>query len=218
MLAGTMPAAPAGSFTDTDNLAVRKAFAAGITSGTSATTFSPSSTLTRQEMATFIYRAMVFIEENSDIRYTGFTSKLGSFTDSGSISSWAKEPMAFMNAIGLVKGTSTTAISPRGTCTIEQSILVAYRSMTAHLLGNFKANKKLKGVVPSYAPYSTNLSYAIVTSSLYYNEQIWVEAIIPDDENNADSMFACAMFKDAQTGQMLYVRMEHLTPDRKSVV
>ena len=211
VLHGTMTAAPTGTFTDTDNLAVRKAFAAGITSGTSATTFSPNSTLTRQDMATFIYRAMQFIEDNSSMRYTDYTSKLGAFSDSGKISAWAKEPMAFMNAIGLVKGTSNTAISPNGTCTIEQSILVAYRSMTAHLLGNYKANLVLSGVRTKFAPYNYD---GLVTNNLYYNEPIWIQEILTNDETSANDDDAWGMFKDPQSGQTLYVKMEHITPVR----
>lgn len=50
--------APSGTFTDTDALYARKAYAAGITNGVTATTFGPNGTLTRQQMATFIYRAL----------------------------------------------------------------------------------------------------------------------------------------------------------------
>ena len=107
--------APAGTFNDTDNIYVLKAYSAGITSGTGEGTFSPYTTLTREQMATFIHRALMYVKNNSKIRYTPYESQLDSFSDSWSISSWAYEPMAFMNALGLIKGKSDTAIDPQGT-------------------------------------------------------------------------------------------------------
>lgn len=61
--------APAGTFNDTDNIYVLKAYSAGITSGTGEGTFSPYTTLTREQMATFIHRALMYVKNNSKIRY-----------------------------------------------------------------------------------------------------------------------------------------------------
>ncbi len=127
--------ASSGTFTDTDDAYVLKAYAAGITSGTSATTFSPNATLSRQQMATFLYRTLRYVEKNSDYSYTSYTSKLSSFSDNAQVQSWAKEAMAFMNALDLVKGTTATTLSPNGTCTIEQAVAVAERSVYAHQIG-----------------------------------------------------------------------------------
>lgn len=55
-LAGS-PSAPAASFTDVSNMAVSWAVSKNITSGTSATTFSPEATCTRGQIVTFLYRA-----------------------------------------------------------------------------------------------------------------------------------------------------------------
>ena len=127
--------AAANTFTDTSNPYVLKAYAAGITSGTSATTFSPDATLNRQQMATFLYRTLRYIEKNSDYKYTSYTSKLANYTDKGQLESWAVESMAFMNALDLIKGTSDTTLSPNNKCTIEQAIAVAERSVYAHQIG-----------------------------------------------------------------------------------
>ena len=54
-----------GTFMDASNIYVRKAYAAGITTGTSATEFSPNAALTSQQMATFIYRAFMYVRDNS---------------------------------------------------------------------------------------------------------------------------------------------------------
>lgn len=135
MTGKTITPAAANTFTDTSSPYVLKAYAAGITSGTSATTFSPDATLNRQQMATFLYRTLRYIEKNSDYKYTSYTSKLSNYTDNGQLESWAVESMAFMNALDLIKGTSDTTLSPNNKCTIEQAIAVAERSVYAHQIG-----------------------------------------------------------------------------------
>ena len=135
MTGKTITPAAANTFTDTSSPYVLKAYAAGITSGTSETTFSPDATLNRQQMATFLYRTLRYIEKNSDYSYTSYTSKLANYTDRGQLESWAVESMAFMNALDLIKGTSDTTLSPNNKCTIEQAIAVAERSVYAHQIG-----------------------------------------------------------------------------------
>ena len=135
MTGKTITPAAANTFTDTSSPYVLKAYAAGITSGTSATTFSPDATLNRQQMATFLYRTLRYIEKNSDYSYTSYTSKLANYADNAQIESWAVESMAFMNALDLIKGTADTTLSPNNKCTIEQAIAVAERSVYAHQIG-----------------------------------------------------------------------------------
>ena len=55
------------------------------------------------------------MEKNSGYSYTSYTSKLASYTDNALVQSWAKEAMAFMNALDLVKGTTATTLNPNGT-------------------------------------------------------------------------------------------------------
>ena len=83
--------ASANTFTDTNNAYVLKAYAAGITTGTSATTFSPNATLNRQQMAVFLRSTLRYVEKNSDYSYTSYTSQLSKFKDSSQIAGWAKE-------------------------------------------------------------------------------------------------------------------------------
>lgn len=132
--------ASSGTFTDTDNEYVRKAAAAGITSGVGDGRFDPNGTLTRQQMATFLYRALQWVKNNSDTEYTIYTPELGKYSDAGQLAGWASEAMGFMNALGLVSGTSATALSPNGTCTIEQAIAVAGRSLYADRIGWYQKN------------------------------------------------------------------------------
>ncbi|MBE6688053.1 MAG: S-layer homology domain-containing protein [Ruminococcaceae bacterium] len=139
MLGREIEAAPSGSFSDTDSIYVRKAVMAGITNGTGPDTFSPNDTLTRAQMATFLYRALQFVRNNSDIRYTVYDSALGNYSDGNQIPDWANKAMAFMNALGLIKGTTATTIAPNDTCTIEQALVVAYRSLDADDIGWYQS-------------------------------------------------------------------------------
>ena len=174
--------APVGTFNDTDNIYVLKAYSAGITSGTGEGAFSPYTTLTREQMATFIHRALMYVKNNSKIRYTPYESQLGSFSDSWSISSWANEPMAFMNALGLIKGKSDTAIDPQGTCTIQEAILVAQRSVNADEIGYYQAvlpdEKNLRGWKggtngKNFLPTSDN-QWMMIQHSYTNGDRIWV--------------------------------------------
>lgn len=134
--------APSGTFTDTDNEYVRKAAAAGITSGVGDGRFDPNGTLTRQQMAAFLYRALQWVKNNSDIEYTVYTPELGKYSDSHQLADWAVEAMGFMNTLGLISGTSGTTLSPNGTCTIEQAIMVACRSLNAGSIGWYQYVKE----------------------------------------------------------------------------
>lgn len=162
--------APAGTFTDTDNAYALKAYAAGITAGTGdGSTFSPNGILTRQQMATFLYRALQYVKANSDTEYSPYTSKLSNYSDAGQIESWAKDAMAFMNAFSLVSGTSDTALSPNASCTIEQSVIVALRSLDAGMLGWYQyAGDKRVG----YQGLGSTSKDAIIKG-----DRIWVTAI-----------------------------------------
>lgn len=174
--------APKGTFTDTQNEYVLKASSAGITSGTSTTTFSPNATLNRQQMATFLYRALRYVERNSEYAYTSYESKLGSYSDSSKIQSWAKEPMAFMNALDLIKGTSATMINPEKNCTIEQAVIVAERSIYAHQIGWYQTvSREEKSTFLNKGFSHNNYWYEpagfggeVTNTSLNYGDRIWV--------------------------------------------
>ncbi len=127
--------AAANSFTDTDNLYALKAVAAGITKGVGDGRFDPNGTLTREQMATFVYRALMYVRDNSDVRFTIYEPSLESYSDYKQIDSWYWDAFGFMNALGLIKGTSSTVLNPDGKCTIEQALLVAYRSLSADKIG-----------------------------------------------------------------------------------
>ena len=96
----------------------------GITAGTSETTFSPTNSLTREQLATFFYRFADF--ENPDpIEITG---DLTGFTDAGQVASYATDAMKWAFGEGLISGTTETTLSPKATATRAQvaTILMRY--------------------------------------------------------------------------------------------
>ena len=153
-------------------IAVLKAYAAGITSGISATEFGPNNLLDRQQMATFLHRTLQYVEKNSSYKYTDYTSKLSSYTDNSQIASWAKESMAFMNALDLITGTSATTLSPGTKCTIEQAVTVAERSIYAHQIGWYQVSPISNGPVLISTGYYTCFEESNTT--LAPGDMVWV--------------------------------------------
>ena len=92
----------------------------GITSGTTATTFSPNDPVTREQLATFFYSyAKKF---KYDISSTGDLSK---FSDKAQISNWALTSVKWAVGKGLISGTSATTVSPKAVASRAQIALIA---------------------------------------------------------------------------------------------
>ena len=131
----SIKAAPAGTFTDSDDIYLLKAYAAGIISGQSADAITPDAPVTRQEMSAYFFNALQYIKEHSSVRYTVYTPNLGVYSDKGKIADWALEAMGFMNALGFVKGTTKNTIDPLRVCSIEEAVVLAHKCFYADELG-----------------------------------------------------------------------------------
>ena len=222
--------ASANTFTDTNNAYVLKAYAAGITTGTSATTFSPNATLNRQQMAVFLRSTLRYVEKNSDYSYTSYTSQLSKFKDSSQIAGWAKESLAFMNALGLITGTSDTTLSPTNTCTIEQAVLVAENSVYAHQIGWYQAapvtnvyeyDESTGEYVREAGAYT---SFDSTNASLHPGDLVWITgkltgvsnllATAPDTTVDQCVYSAYLPGINPYTGQIMYLHYRDLIPVR----
>lgn len=205
--------AASSTFTDTTDEYVLKAYAAGITGGTGdGATFSPDATLTRQQMATFVYRALQYVKASSTVRYTAYTSRLDDYTDAGQLSSWAREPMAFLNALGLIGGVSATTLAPMSLCTIQQALIVANRSLDAGDIGWYlvRTDKALRGTwVGFFAPFKT----ANYSAALTYipGEKYWVTGLRRSELDETSDMLYVA---DPYTGAALTAYKENFTAIR----
>lgn len=113
-------------FTDTDNAAVLAAHALGIVNGTSATTFTPAGSLTRQEAAAMLTRTAKLL---------GLSAGQGeTFADAATFPDWAKEGIAYVSGLTdgvsgskVMGGTGNGAFSPAATYTREQALVTALR-------------------------------------------------------------------------------------------
>ncbi len=127
ILHGQLKPAPAATFNDCTENAVLKAYKAGIINGTSESTFSPDSTVTREQLATMLWRAIDYIQQKSGKNVLISGGKLSWYTDAAQVSSWAKDAMDLLATSGIIQGTSSSTISPKSTSTVEQSVLMVYR-------------------------------------------------------------------------------------------
>ena len=125
----TLPAAPASTFTDCTDLDVRKAYAAGIVNGTTATTFSPQNKLTREQLATMLWRAVDYIQTRTGESTLTAGGSLTGYTDAGQVSAYAREAVAALAHHSIMQGTGPTTLSPKNDCTVEQSVVLAYRTL-----------------------------------------------------------------------------------------
>ncbi len=95
--------------------AVRWAQTKGIVKGTSATTFDPDDKVTREQLATILYRYASF---KKYLLETG--ADLSKFSDRNEISSYALKAIEWAVTIGLIKGVTEKTVEPGGYATREQ--------------------------------------------------------------------------------------------------
>jgi hypothetical protein len=126
-LTGKTAQAGKSPFTDTTNAEIIKAYNLGVVQGTGAGKFSPALSITRQEIATMIYRALgKAIYPLKAVSQTNFP-----FADKGKVAAWALEAMEFAYQNAIMKGVSASAIDPLSNTTREQGIVLIKRTFEA---------------------------------------------------------------------------------------
>ena len=124
--------APAGAtpFTDLKSKwykdAVAWAYENDIVNGMTATTFGPDVSISREQIATIIYRYAEFRGDDVSAR-----ANLNTFPDASKVSKWAKDALSWAVAEGIISGTksgNTTILDPKGNATRAQvaTILMRY--------------------------------------------------------------------------------------------
>ncbi len=114
--------APADTFTDTADETIRKAYAAGIVQGVGNGKFSPGGLLTREQLATMLWRAMEKV--GVGMHY----GSLPDYADADQISDWAEFAINNLIHHGIMAGTGGNMLSPKDSCTVEQAILLVNRT------------------------------------------------------------------------------------------
>ena len=107
--------------------AVAWAYCNDVTSGTSATTFTPNAAITRQQLVTFLYRYTVKYAPE----FTGNAAPISAFPDAGSVANWAYAAMSWAVGNGLIKGNGhdngLDYLDPNGSATRAQTATIIMR-------------------------------------------------------------------------------------------
>lgn len=124
------PAAANGSATFTDvpadayyAKAVAWAVKSGVTTGTSATTFEPELTISREQMMTFLYRYADKVEG----RDTSASKDLTGFADYADVDGWARTAMSWAVAEGIIVGYPDNTLLPDANATRAETATILCR-------------------------------------------------------------------------------------------
>ena len=83
-------------------------------------TFRPEAPITRQEMATMLYRYWKL----QGSKYTAKDDVLAGYQDRGEVADWALEAMSWTVQSGIIVGMTPTTLNPAGSATRAQVALV----------------------------------------------------------------------------------------------
>ena len=118
---------PAGNtFTDTDDIMVLKAVAAGVASGKGDGLFAPNDFITRQEICVMLSKVIQYVDAaNGSATLANTSTQLDTarFSDTGDVASWARDAVALLTNNDLMSG-SDGKVLPRNNTTVEQAIIL----------------------------------------------------------------------------------------------
>ncbi|MBB6216591.1 hypothetical protein HNQ80_002695 [Anaerosolibacter carboniphilus] len=140
-------------FLDTSNPNIGRAYNLGIIRGISNRRFAPKKEITRQEIATILWR---------QINMMGITTephKTADFSDMFRVSKWAKEAISFCWQEGLMTGIGNNRIAPSENTTREQAmVLLANAGKKYGWLNPYKTTKDFETLENGYLiPNKTDL-------------------------------------------------------------
>ena len=126
------------SFTDNVSTLAMEVAALGLMTGVGDGRFDPGGLLTREQAAVTLVRLLEL--GNIELKTAPLT-----FADNDQISSWARESVEIIVAMGIMSGIDGNRFNPRGNYTIEQTIITFLR--TSYHLGLTS-----EGLMASYEP------------------------------------------------------------------
>ena len=126
----------------------------GVVNGVSKSRFAPDTNVTREQLATMLFRfsqsGPVFVTERADIT---------TFNDFFEVSDWATDALGWAVEAGLVKGVSGNRLSPGGNATREQ-----FAAIIERYDGKFVLEYKTPVLLSSY----TEPEYPLVDDADFY--------------------------------------------------
>lgn len=164
-----------------------------------------SGSVTRQELAAYIHRTLLYLEQNSELAYSEYESRLPKYTDRSQIKEWAKEPMAFCNALEVIDPKTATTLAPNEVCTIEFALTTAERATMAHRTGWYQAVSP--GELEDFlSPIGERNHYTFV-STFGNCDRIWASRV-------TNGMYKFLPTTEPFTGARCYVDARALHPIR----
>lgn len=113
-------------FTDTSDADVLRAYGLGVVNGTGEGTFSPDSTLTREQAVTMLGRVYELVRTGSVGSGEGLApGNIQSFADDKAISAYARSYLYFFVDKGIINGVGNDQFAPRQAMTREAALKVA---------------------------------------------------------------------------------------------
>lgn len=164
-----------------------------------------SGSVTRQELAAYIHRTLLYLEQNSELAYSEYESRLPKYTDRSQIKEWAREPMAFCNALEVIDPKTATTLAPNEVCTIEFALTTAERATMAHRTGWYQAVSP-RELEDFLSPIGERNHYTFV-STFGNCDRIWASRV-------TNGMYNSLPTTEPFTGARCYVDARALHPIR----
>lgn len=174
------------TFTDVDRNAwygdaVAWAQQNGVVNGVNETSFQPESPVTREQVATMFSNFARYKGEDMTERYN-----LSRYADQAMISTWAKKPVSWAVATGLMSGVNETELDPQDTC---------IRAQLAQFIKNFfegEPASDLAGQFITSTPTNEEWSVDILTPGSVYEKdgKTWVQLPETNIGSKLDPVFA----------------------------
>lgn len=102
--------------------AVRWCYEKGIVNGISQSIFGPKTDITREQLVTILYRYAQALCLDTSAR-----ANLSVYSDRGKIGAYASDAFRWAVSVGIITGTSSTALSPKGNATRAQCAAILQR-------------------------------------------------------------------------------------------
>ena len=164
-----------------------------------------SGSVTRQELAAYIHRTLLYLEQNTELAYSEYESRLPKYTDQAQIKEWAKEPMAFCNALELIDPKTATTLAPNEVCTIELALVTAERGTMAHRTGWYQAVSP--GELADFCSSIGERNHYTFVSTFGNCDRIWASRV-------KNGMYNSLPTIEPFTGSRCYVDAQALHPIR----
>ena len=121
---GTTITPAADGFSDTNDVAARKAVAAGVTSGMGNGKFQPDAPIDRQQICVMLNKVIQYVAQTTGTDpLADHSTEMGShFTDTASIADWARDSVALLTNNGLMSGKDGGRVAPKDQTKVEEAV------------------------------------------------------------------------------------------------